>query len=316
MTTDGGFQPFGPLAPHVEAALRESIQRFGVLVPVYVDQHGVILDGHQRRRIADELGVSYQALTYTCADDAERGEIARTLNADRRHLTEEQRREVALSLRQAGHSYRAIGGALCVDPMTAMHDVARKIVDGSTILPDRVIRQGGGSYPSERPPHVAYNTGENEWYTPQEIVELAREVLGGIDLDPASSAAANEVVGAARFFDAACDGLAQAWAGRVFMNPPYSSALIGKFCSKLVDHVRTAEVSAAIVLVNNATETEWFGNLVSVAVAVCFPSSRVRFWSPGRVAAPLQGQALVYIGPNADLFLCTFGVLGWTARIA
>jgi len=42
---------------------------------------------------------------------AEAAEIQRTLNADRRQLTEEQRRQVAANLRQEGHSYRAIGAA-------------------------------------------------------------------------------------------------------------------------------------------------------------------------------------------------------------
>src|SRR5690348_1055042 len=61
---------------------------------------------------------------------------------------------------------------------------------------------------------VTLNTGENEWYTPGEYLEYAREVLGGFDLDPASSALANEAVKAAKIYTEADDGLKQAWKGR------------------------------------------------------------------------------------------------------
>lgn len=165
-------------------------------------------------------------------------------------------------------------------------------------------------------PHVSHNSGNNEWYTPPEFIKAARAVMGGIELDPASSTRANSVIGANNFYTADDDGLAQDWYGRIWMNPPYASDLVGKFTAKLAKHYTGGDVSEAIALVNNATETSWFRDLVQVAGAVVFPASRVKFWKPnGETGAPLQGQAILYLGRNPRLFLDTFKSFGWGALI-
>lgn len=159
-------------------------------------------------------------------------------------------------------------------------------------------------------PHVAYNSGNNEWYTPAEIIEAAREVMGSIDLDPASSDIANEVVKAGTYYTAKNSGLDKAWFGNVWLNPPYAAELIGKFADALVE--KRTDYEQAIVLVNNATETKWFAALVDIASAIVFPTSRVKFYMPDkRTGAPLQGQAILYIGDNANKFLKVFMRFGW-----
>lgn len=369
VTDSSPYQLFPALDSATEACLRSSIREFGVLVPVAKDQHGNILDGYHRSRIARELGVEFRVDVHVVADDSEARAIAATLNQDRRMLTKEQRVPVVRAMREEGHSLRAIAGAVGVDKSTVERDLAtvpdgtvpesivgldgkrrpskRTVVAAKTendavsaqtsirrltrkregeVQPHRPIIQGvvnaeelkefdQTSAPKVAHPHVSFNSGNNEWYTPAEYVDAARRVMYGIDLDPASSAAANEVVKAERFFTVEDDGLKQAWSGSVWMNPPYGRPLIDQFCAKLAEEYAAHNVNEACVLVNNATETGWFHALAEVAAAVCFPRQRIKYWQPNKdTLTPLQGQAVLYLGSDVDKFAREFVNLGVIAR--
>jgi len=160
--------------------------------------------------------------------------------------------------------------------------------------------------------HVSNNSGDPEWYTPPKYVDAARKVLGTIELDPASSAQANEYVGAEQFYDEDDDGLQQPWSGRVWMNPPYADGLVGPFCRKLCGMHERGDVPEAIVLVNNATETKWFQYTLRHADAVCFPKGRIRYINPDReeTNSPLQGQAFIYLGDAPGHFANVFDKFG------
>src|SRR5216683_7000971 len=102
----------------------------------------------------------------------------------------------------------------------------------------------------------------NEWYTPARYIEAAREVMGSIDLDPASCELANRTVKATRFYTQRENGLAQDWHGRVWLNPPYgkinNKSLIALFISKLVGEYESGNIEQAVLLCDCDPDTAWF----------------------------------------------------------
>lgn len=144
--------------------------------------------------------------------------------------------------------------------------------------------------------HVAHNSGNNEWYTPQWLIDKVKYVLGEIDIDPASNEVAQQRIGAKVFYTKDNSGLDKEWHGSLFMNPPHGSALIKPFCAKLKQEVKEGRVDSFITLTNNATETAWFRDIAEVSDVLCFLDKRVRFVSPDGLPGkqPLQGQAIAF----------------------
>jgi hypothetical protein len=114
---------------------------------------------------------------------------------------------------------------------------------------------------------------KSDWETPDEVLDLVREVFGGeIDLDPCS--VKGNPTGAGEHFYPPLDGLAMSWHGRVFLNPPYGRALPAWVKKASTERADT------IGLVPARPDTRWFQDWCAPptgADAVCFWRGRLTF---------------------------------------
>jgi hypothetical protein len=155
--------------------------------------------------------------------------------------------------------------------------------------------------------HLIQQSLSDEHYTPRQYLDAARQVLGGIDLDPASCAEANEVVGATTFFSADDSGLARPWAGRVWLNPPYGRR-VGDFVAKFVDEYSSSRISGIILVNAHCTDTDWFQPLWDGVL--CFTNHRINFYGDDERSGSTHGSAFAYFGPDGMRFARTFRQFG------
>ena len=157
---------------------------------------------------------------------------------------------------------------------------------------------------------ACYSSQTDEWYTPPDVIEAARDTMGGIDLDPASCPAANVVVRASAYYSERVSGLESThpWCGRVWMNPPYSGNA-GAFVDRLVREFRSGAVTQAIALLGSqALVTQWADPAIRAASAIGISRGRWEF-RPGNgqvVSSPAGGSSLLYFGPHVDRFARSF----------
>ncbi len=83
---DHKYQLFNKLRPEEYAALEADIAKRGVQVAVELDENGDVLDGHNRKEIADKLGKKYKTITRKFKTEQEKREHVIKLNIARRHM--------------------------------------------------------------------------------------------------------------------------------------------------------------------------------------------------------------------------------------
>jgi len=153
-------------------------------------------------------------------------------------------------------------------------------------------------------------SGEYEWYTPEKYIKMVRNVMGSIDLDPATSEEANKTVGARVIKTKDIDGLQALWCGNVWINPPYCMPEVQSFAYKLIKSIHSEDVKQAIFLSNNSTDTKWWQKLFKECKSVCFTRGRISFYGEDSNSMPLRGQTFFYFGKDSRKFDEVFSEIG------
>lgn len=146
-----------------------------------------------------------------------------------------------------------------------------------------------------------------EHYTPIEYIEAARETMGSITLDPATTKHVNEErVKASYFHTEETNGLAKEWIGNVFLNPP--GGRVGRksgaavWWDKLVEEYLADRVKQAIflgfsieIMATSQDSKMWAGQF-----PFCIPRNRIEFVNEQfeKGTSPTHSNVVVFLPPR------------------
>ncbi|WP_189523432.1 DNA N-6-adenine-methyltransferase [Nostoc sp. PA-18-2419] len=168
-----------------------------------------------------------------------------------------------------------------------------------------------------------------EHYTPLHIIEMVREVLHEIDLDPCSSDLANETIKAKRYLTVHTSGLVREWTDfwgtpiSVWCNPPGSRhikpSLPMQFWERLTKEIDEGNVTHALYLaysLEQLQQAQKAGYPPMAQFPLCIPHKRIAFinmdGNPQR--SPTHGNVIVYVPgiiDNTSGFKRVFSQLGY-----
>ena len=190
-----------------------------------------------------------------------------------------------------------------------------------------ILRQQHVQHVTGMQTHAARITvakGHNERRTPKGFLELVRQVIGPIMLDPCGHP--ESYVDSLMVYSGpkhnGKDGLTLSWRGfgAVFANPEYGSELKTKWIPKVMEmfgsfhkksHPPIARGDQLILLTAARIGTKWLqDHLLEGATALCFLDERLYF---DDLEDPAAFDSLVsYFGAKPDKFINVFKTRGWT----
>ena len=148
------YQLLPDLTEEEFASLKADIAARGVMVPVELDETGAVLDGHHRVRACAELGITeYPRIIRPGMTEDEKRKHVLALNLDRRHLNQQQKRELVAKLLVATPdvSNRQIAEAAKVSHPTVAAVRDELEATGKIYQSDRTTGADGKDRPAKRP---------------------------------------------------------------------------------------------------------------------------------------------------------------------
>ncbi len=176
---------------------------------------------------------------------------------------------------------------------------------------------------------VLTSTETVNWYTPSKYIEMARQVMGSIDLDPASCDVAQSWIKADFYYcGKVYNGLDMPYYKNVWLNPPFDNTAL--WCTKLYNEIAKGNVDQAIILVNSNHGYKWYEELWR-KFPVCCARERIEFltdvnedeikWGTAKSVQigdhrlmtkgqAKRGQTFAYYGNNIEAFYNVFSPIG------
>lgn len=164
---------------------------------------------------------------------------------------------------------------------------------------------------------VAQKSGVQDYFTPPEIVNAAREAMGDIDLDAASHPLANRVHKINDYFHTGRSAFDNDWYGRVWLNPPYGNN--APWFERIAHFVDTGELEQLCMLSPMwAFQTRIARPVMERSSGLILLSPTPKFWGnkdPDKVGAN-HPHGVIYVGPDAQRFHNAFDRFGFPMKPA
>ncbi len=155
-------------------------------------------------------------------------------------------------------------------------------------------------------------SGVQDYFTPPEYIEKAREAMGDIDLDAASHPLANRTHKIPDYFHTGRSAFHNDWHGRVWLNPPYGNN--APWFERILQFVESGEVEQLCMLSPMwAFQTQLARPVMELTSGLILLSPTPRFWgnkNPDKVGSN-QPHGIIYIGPNSKRFYRAYSGLGF-----